>query len=385
LGIIEPPTAIEHIEKTIAEEAFKNGYIQPELPGKFSGKKVAVVGSGPAGLAAADHLNKAGHWVVVYERDKNPGGLLRYGIPHFKLETEIVDRRIMVMEQQGIFFKTNANVGGNVPVDYILKVFDAILLAGGSTIPRDLEVTGRELIGVHFAMDFLVQQNRRNDGEAIPEEKSIMAENKHVVVIGGGDTGADCVGTSSRHRAKSITQIEILPKPPEQKNDATPWPEWPNILRTSSSHQEGCKRMWSTLTKEFINDGNGNVKAIKIVDIEWSKASPGKRPTFNEIPGTEREIPADLVLLAMGFVHPQHKGMITEFGVELDARGNVKCHEYMTNVDKIFSAGDMRRGQSLVVWALTEGREAARSIDKYLTGKTELESKNKSIFDISTI
>ncbi|MEO1259078.1 MAG: glutamate synthase subunit beta [Bacteroidota bacterium] len=362
LGINQPPVAIEHIEKTIAETAFENGYIQPKLPTRRTGKKVAVIGSGPAGLAAAAQLNYAGHTVTVFERNDRIGGLLRYGIPDFKLEKWVVDRRVEIMKEEGVLFETNANVGVNVDAKQLADEHDAVVLCGGSTIPRDLPLPGRELQGVHFAMEFLEKNNRQVAGDP---NNYISAKNKHVVVIGGGDTGSDCVGTSNRHGAMSITQIELLTKPPVHRHENTPWPLWPMKLRTSSSHEEGCERQWAQLTKAFIGDENGQLKALRIVDIQWGKQENGQNG-FKEIPGTERDIPCDLALLAVGFVHPQFEGMLQQLGIEVDGRGNVVDDNYRTSFDKIFTAGDMRRGQSLVVWAIAEGREAAEEVDRYL-------------------
>lgn len=375
LSINKEPTAIELIEKNIIERAFKEGWVKPNTPVSRSDKKVAVVGSGPAGLAAAVQLNSAGHYVTVFERENKVGGLLRYGIPDFKLNKEVIDRRIAIMEKAGIRFKTNANVGVDIKVNELQKGFDAIVLAGGSTIPRDLPTKGRELSGIHFAMDFLTQQNKRNNGSPIKGDE-ILAKNKHVVVIGGGDTGSDCVGTSNRQGAKSVTQIELMPQPPEGKNAATPWPQWPAILRTSSSHEEGVERKWSVLTKEFIGNPKGQIKAVKLIDIKWINGN------FEEIKNTEREIPCDLLLLAIGFEHPQREGMLQELDVELDDRGNVKTSKYASSKQGVFAAGDMRRGQSLVVHAISEGREAARRVDIYLTGSSVLESKNHSLINI---
>lgn len=380
LGINQPPITIEEIEKNIIETAYAKGYVVPRVPKERTGKKVAVVGGGPAGLAAAAQLNSAGHYVTVFERDDEVGGLLRYGIPDFKLEKWVVERRVNIMQQEGIVFKTNANVGVNVPVNELLYDFDAIVLTGGSTIPRDIPVPGRENKGVYFAMEFLKQQNKRVSNKEVGAE-DILATGKNVVVLGGGDTGADCVGTSNRHGAKSITQIELMPKPPEGLNPSTPWPNWPMILRTSTSHEEGCDRKWAISTKEFIGDGKGNLKALKIVDLEFKVVEAGKPPKMMEVPGSEREIPCELALIAAGFLHPQHKGMLEQMGVELDERGNVKTNQYQTSVEKVFAAGDMRRGQSLVVWAISEGREAARAVDKFLMGSTLLEGKDVSIFD----
>ncbi|MEM1119900.1 MAG: glutamate synthase subunit beta [Bacteroidota bacterium] len=378
LGINQPPVAIEHIEKSIVETAFEKGLIRPKPPTSRTGKKVAIVGSGPAGLAAAAQLNKAGHLVTVYERNTRVGGLLRYGIPDFKLEKWVVERRVALMEAEGIKFKVNANVGVNVDVKKLVQDFDAVVLTGGSTVPRDLPIEGRTLKGIHFAMDFLDQNNKRVAGDRIPKETEIMATDKNVLVIGGGDTGSDCVGTSNRHRAKSVTQIELLSQPPTSRSEDTPWPLWPMMLRTSTSHEEGCERHWAILTEAFIGDSEGNLKAVKLVDIEWKKDLATGRNSFTKIAGTEREIPCELALLAIGFVHPQHEGMLQQLGLELTDRGNVKDSQYQTNLDKVFVAGDMRRGQSLVVWAISEGREAAKAVDEYLMGHSMLEGKNDS-------
>jgi len=382
LSINKPAIAIEYIEKSIIEKAFSEGFVTPRVPAYRSGKKIAIIGSGPAGLAAAAQLNFAGHWVTVFERADAIGGLLRYGIPDFKLDKEVLDRRLKIMEEEGIVFKTKSNVGVNVQVKQLREEFDAILLCGGSTIPRDLPIPGRNLKGIHFAMDFLTQQNRRVRGKEVLEEE-ISAKGKNTVVLGGGDTGSDCVGTSNRHGAKSVTQIEILSKPPAGRTDSMPWPNWPMILRTSSSHEEGCDRNWSIVTKEFIGDEKGALKALKVIGIEWSKPEPGKPQTFKEIPGSEKQIPCELALLALGFLHPQKDGMIGQLGLELDERGNVKCLQYQTSQEGIFSAGDMRRGQSLVVWAISEGREAAHAVDEYLMGKSVLEEKERGIFNLA--
>ena len=381
LSINKPAVAIEFIEKSIIEKAFEEGYVKPHIPASRSGKKVAVIGSGPAGLAAAAQLNSAGHLVTVFERSDEVGGLLRYGIPDFKLEKNVLRRRVKVMESEGITFVTNANVGVTIPVQQLREEFDAIVLSGGSTIPRDLPIPGRNLKGVHFAMDFLTQQNRRVSDKKV-EVEDIFATKKHVVVIGGGDTGSDCVGTSNRHEAASVTQIEILSKPPKDRNESMPWPSWPMILRTSTSHEEGCERQWSIVTKEFVGDKNGNVTGLKLAEIEWKKAEAGKAPSFNEIPGTERTIPCDLALLALGFLHPQRQGLLDQLGVEIDERGNVKCNRYQTSVEGVFAAGDMRRGQSLVVWAISEGREAARAVDQYLIGESLLEAKEEGLLSV---
>lgn len=382
LGINQPPVAIEEIEKHIIEIAFDKGFVKPKKPNLRSGKKVAVIGSGPAGLAAAAQLNYAGHFVTVFERDDAPGGLLRYGIPDFKLEKWVVDRRISLMEEEGIIFKCLANVGVNVSINDLLREFNAIVLAGGSTIPRNLDVPGRELNGVYFAMDFLKQNNKRvGDKDLFANaniesnvlQQEVLATGKNVVVIGGGDTGSDCVGTSNRHGARSVTQFELLPKPPAERTPFMPWPTYPMLLKTTTSHEEGCERQWAVATKEFIGDGNGNLKALKIVDLEW-KIVDDKPAQFVEIKGSERELPCELALLAMGFLHPQQSGLLNELGVELDARGNVKASEkdYRTSLPKVFAAGDMRRGQSLVVWAISEGRECARKVDEFLNNSTSL-------------
>ncbi len=374
LGINNPPVAIEHIEKSIIEHAFTENLVKPDTPPVRTGKKVAVIGSGPAGLAAAAQLNKAGHWVTVFERNTRIGGLLRYGIPDFKLEKWTIDRRVQVMEEAGITFKVNANVGVTIDPEELMEEFDALVLTGGSTIPRDLNIPGRELNGVYFAMQFLEQSNKRvaqDTPDLIGEP--IMATNKNVVVIGGGDTGSDCVGTSNRHKAKSVTQFELLGKPPAGRAESTPWPNWPMMLRTSSSHEEGCERDWAINTKAFIGDEKGNLKALQIVNVNWEG---GK---MIDIEGTTREIPCERAFIAAGFLHPQHEGLLTKLGVELDNRGNVKDKNYQTNIAKVFSAGDMRRGQSLVVWAISEGRECARSVDTYLMGSSNLEAKDQAL------
>jgi glutamate synthase (NADPH/NADH) small chain len=385
LGINKNPVAIEHIEKSIVEMAWEKGYITANPPKTRTGKSIAVVGSGPAGLAAATQLNRAGHNVTVFERAERIGGLLRYGIPDFKLEKWTIDRRLAVMEEEGISFRTKANVGENVSVDELKADFDAILLTGGSTVPRGLPLPGKDLKGVHFAMDFLSQQNNRVHGakdelinhQGIKLEAPIMATDKHIVVIGGGDTGSDCVGTSNRHGAKSVTQIELLSKPPVGRTETNPWPEWPTTLRTSSSHDEGCERDWAVLTKEFVGNEKGEITGLKVAKIKWVGRS------FEEIEGSEETIPCDLALIAAGFVHPQHEGLIEQLGVELDERGNVKASNYQTSENDVFVAGDMRRGQSLVVWAISEGREAARALDTHLMGSSMLPSKQESYFNLS--
>jgi glutamate synthase (NADPH/NADH) small chain len=380
LGINQPPVAIEEIERHIIEIAFDKGLVQAKTPRVRTGKKVAVIGSGPAGLAAAAQLNYAGHQVTVFERDDAPGGLLRYGIPDFKLEKWVIDRRVKVMEEEGVNFQCNANVGVNVSVNDLLREYNAIVLAGGSTIPRDLNIPGRQLKGVHYAMDFLKQQNKRVSKREVSGE-DILATGKNVVVIGGGDTGSDCVGTSNRHGAASITQIELMPKPPGERTPYMPWPTYPMVLKTSSSHEEGADRHWAIGTKEFVGDANGNLKGLKVVDLQWSLGVDGRPGGFTEVPGSEREIPCELAFLAMGFLHPQHTGLLDDLGVEKDERGNVKAGEkaFQTSIPKVFAAGDMRRGQSLVVWAISEGRECARKVDEFLMGVSHLESKDASL------
>ena len=366
LGINSDPVTIKQVEVTIIDRAFREGWVKPHIPALRTGKNVAVVGSGPAGLAAAAQLNQAGHWVTVFERADRVGGLLRYGIPEFKMEKHILNRRVGLMSEEGIQFRTNANVGVNVPVDELRREFDAILLAGGSTAPRDLPVPGRDLEGIYFAMQYLPLQNKRCEGDQISDCEFISAKDKHVVIIGGGDTGADCLGTAHRQGAKSIVQFELLPKPPAERAADNPWPNWPNIFRTSSAHEEGGDRDYSVLTKNFIGR-SGKVEALRAVRVEFVDRK------MQEIPGTEFEIPADLVLLAMGFVGPERNGMLGQLGVTINERGNVATDgTKMTSVPGIFAAGDMSRGQSLVVWAIREGRDAAREMDRYLMGSTDL-------------
>ncbi|MES2275866.1 MAG: glutamate synthase subunit beta [Bacteroidota bacterium] len=377
LGINKPPVAIEEIEKHISEIAWSKGMVKPTAPLLKTGKKVAVVGSGPAGLAAAAQLNKAGHIVTVYERDDYPGGLLRYGIPDFKLEKNVVERRVKLMQEDGITFKCNTEVGKDISAEDLVRNNDAVVLAGGSTIPRNLPIPGRELKGIHFAMDFLKQQNKRVSNTTFTAEP-ILATGKDVVVIGGGDTGSDCVGTSNRQGASSIRQFEVMVQPPSARTPNMPWPTYPMVLKTTSSHEEGCERHWGINTKEFLGDENGNLRALKVTDVSWELDVLGRPIKFNEVEGSERELPCQRVFLAMGFVNPQYTGMLESLGVELDGRNNVKATEvaYRTNVSKVFAAGDMRRGQSLVVWAISEGREAARKVDEFLMGHTNLESKD---------
>ena len=376
LGINDDPVTIEQIECAIVEKGFAEGWIKPHPPAVRTGQTVAVIGSGPAGLACAAQLNRAGHTVTIFERADRIGGLLTYGIPDFKLEKRIVERRIEVMKAEGIIFRPSTNVGVDYAIEKLEK-FDAVVLAGGATKPRDLPVPGRDLAGVEYAMNFLPQQNRRVAGDTVPDAEAILAGGKHVIVIGGGDTGSDCVGTSNRQKARSVTQFELLAKPPEGRPAQQPWPYWPMKLRTSSSHEEGCGRTWSILTKKFTGD-NGQVKALTTVEVEWITPQDGGRPELKERAGTEKEWPADLVLLAMGFLGPETDGMIAQLGLELDPRGNVKTDaNYQTSKPGVFSAGDMRRGQSLVVWAIAEGREAARAVDIHLTGHSALPAKGE--------
>jgi len=377
LGINKPAVAIEEIEKHIIEIAYEKGLVKPTAPLIKTGKKVAVVGSGPAGLAAAAQLAKAGHIVTVYERDDRPGGLLRYGIPDFKLEKNVVERRIELMKEDDITFICNTEVGRDIPADELVRSHDAVVLAGGSTIPRNLNIPGRELKGIHFAMDFLKQQNKRVSGTPFSQE-DILATGKDVIIIGGGDTGSDCVGTSNRQGARSIKQFEVMTQPPVGRTVHMPWPTYPMVLKTTSSHEEGCDRYWGINTEEFLGDENGNLRAIRVVDITWELDVMNRPIKFVKVEGSEREIECQRVFLAMGFLFPQHTGMIENLNVELDERKNVKAKEgvYRTNVSKVFACGDMRRGQSLVVWAISEGREAARKVDEFLMGHSILESKD---------
>ena len=371
LGINDNPVTIKQIELSVISHAFREGWIKPEPPKVRTGKMIAVIGSGPAGLACAAQLNKVGHTVTVFERADRIGGLLTYGIPDFKMEKWLVKRRLDLMVAEGITFKTNANVGVNVSVDELRANFDAVVLAGGATQARDLPVPGRELDGIHFAMDYLPQQNRRVAGDTITEME-ITAKGKHVVILGGGDTGSDCHGTALRQGAISVSSWELLPKPPAERNDSMPWPYWPMILRTSSSHEEGGMRDWSVNTKRF-SGRDGKVETLHAVRLEFGAPDATGRRPMSEVPGSEFEVKADLVLLALGFLGPQKSGMIEQLGLKLDPRGNVLADQnYMTSIPGIFSAGDMRRGQSLVVWAITEGRQAAHGVDKYLMGSSDL-------------
>lgn len=378
LGINQDPITICNIEKTIVETAYREGYAKPKTPRSRTGKSVAIIGSGPSGLAAAEQLNSAGHTVTVYERDEKIGGLLRFGIPDFKLSMSVIDRKLDMMAQAGIKFVVNAHIGVDIDARELRKQHDVVLLTGGSTVPRNLPIPGRELQGVHFAMEFLGQNNRRANNMDL-KTAEIHAAGKHVVVIGGGDTGSDCVGTSNRHGAASITQVEIMPMPPEKRPVNQPWPAYPMIMRTSTSHEEGCERHWNILTKEFIGNEDGQVTALRIADISWNEAKPGERPGFEEVPGSERIIPCDLAFLAMGFLHPEPQGVLAQLNIGLDDRGNVATQGFATNQPGVFAAGDMRTGQSLVVRCINEGRECAREIDAYLMGDSKLEAKDHSL------
>ena len=372
LNINQDPVTIEYIEKAIADRGWQEGWIAPQTPSQRTGKRVAVVGSGPAGLAAAQQLNRCGHWVTVFERDEYIGGLLTLGIPDFKLEKPVVQRRVQQMRDEGVIFKTGVDVGADYAAADLVSDFDAVVLTGGCTVPRDLPVPGRELDGVHFAMEFLTQQNRLNAGASIPPDERISAEGKRVVILGGGDTGSDCLGTSHRQGAEVVYQYELLSEPPAERSEDNPWPLWPLILRTSSSQEEGGIRDYDILTTHF-SGSDGNVEKLHAVRIEWGAPDESGRPGMNRVEGSEFEIEVDLVLLAMGFVHPQKEGLLEQLGVELDPRGNVRTDDAkMTSVAGVFAAGDMARGQSLVVWALAEGREAARGADEYLMGDTAL-------------
>ena len=372
LNIDDTPVTIKTIECSIIDKGWEQGWIKPQIPAHKTGKRVAVVGSGPAGMACAQQLARAGHDVALLEKNDRIGGLLRYGIPDFKMEKHIIDRRMAQMKAEGVTFHTETHVGVSIAAQDLLAKYDAVALTGGSEHNRDLEIPGRDLDGVHFAMTFLPQQNKRNAGDTIPADVSLTARGKHVIVIGGGDTGSDCIGTSFRQGALSVTQLEIMPKPPEKENKSLIWPDWPNKLRTSSSQDEGAVRDWSVATRS-IEGADGKVTAINCVRVDWQQDDSGQWQ-MEEIPGSEFQLKADLVLLAMGFIHPVHEGMLKELGVELDARGNVQAdtEQYQTSIDKVFSAGDMRRGQSLVVWAIREGRQCARAVDEYLMGCSDL-------------
>jgi glutamate synthase (NADPH/NADH) small chain len=365
LNVNNDPVGIKSIEHAIIDKGWEAGWVVPQPATRKTGKRVAIIGSGPAGLACAQQLARAGHDVVVFEKENRVGGLLRYGIPDFKMEKHLIDRRMEQMSAEGVEFRVNQNVGVNISSKSVAAEFDAVVLSGGAENPRDLPVPGRELEGVHFAMEFLPQQNKRVAGDKVPGQ--ILATARHVVVIGGGDTGSDCVGTSNRHGAKSITQFELLPQPPEQENKPLVWPYWPVKLRTSSSHEEGCNRDWAVATKRF-EGSNGKVEKLVAARVEW------KDGMMQEIPDSEFEMKADLVLLAMGFTGPQKSGLLQELAVETDARSNIKAdtEKYQTSVDKVFAAGDIRRGQSLVVWAIREGRQCARAVDEFLLGSSQL-------------
>ena len=373
LNLTDQPVTIKSIEHAIIDKGWKMGWVKPLIPAKRSGKRVAVIGSGPAGMACAQQLARAGHDVVVYEKNDRIGGLLRYGIPDFKMEKSHIDRRIAQMQAEGVRFRPNSHIGTDIPVQKILDDFDAVVLAVGSEKPRDLEVAGRnDFQGVHYAMDFLRQQNKRNAGDTIAEDVAISAAGKHVVVIGGGDTGSDCIGTSIRQGALSVVQLEILPKPPEKENKLTTWPNWPNKLRTTTSHDEGIKhRYWSANTQS-VTGKDGVITHLNAVEVEWKQEASQWKMSDKE--GSAFALDADLVLLAMGFVHPVHEGLLKQLGVELDGRGQIKATEkqYSTSINKVFAAGDGRRGQSLVVWAIREGRQAARAVDEFLMGSSEL-------------
>jgi len=379
LGIINPPVSIEMIEKYIVERGFEEGWIKANPPSNRTGKKIAVVGSGPAGLAAAQQLNKAGHYVDVYERDSKIGGLLRYGIPDFKMEKNIIDRRLSILEEEGINFFTDKEVGKNYSVEN-LKKYDSIVLCGGATIKRNLPIKGSNLDGVKQAMDFLKLQNEVVDGLNTASEP-LNAKDKNVIVIGGGDTGSDCIGTSNRQEAKSVTNFEIMSKPSENRTNENPWPYWPFKLKTTSSHEEGIHREWSILTKEFIGDENGKVKSLKTIEVEWIKKE-GERPKLKEIEGSEKLWPCDLALLALGFTGHE-PDLIDKLNLETNTSNQIVTNMYQTSVSNIFSAGDMRRGQSLIVWAISEGREAAYQVDKYLMGHSKLETKETG--DLPTV
>lgn len=378
LGINKDPVAIELIEKSIAEKAYELGLITANPPASRTGKKVAVIGSGPAGLAAADQLNQAGHEVTLFEKDAKVGGLLRYGIPDFKLEKWVIDRRIELMRQEGVIFSTKTEIGTSIKAESILQNYDAVVLSTGAQQPRGLNIKGDKLKGVHFAMEFLGRQNQVIGGEL--GENPISAKGKHVIVIGGGDTGSDCIGTSNRHGAASITQLELLPKPPKQRNTLNPWPEWPMTLRTSSSHEEGADRMFSILTKEFVGNEAGEVTGLTLVDIEWKEK--GGRMTFEEIAGTERTVPCDLAFIAIGYMGPAQNGLLQAFGVDTLENSLPKSKNFQSTNPKVFLAGDMRRGQSLVVWAISEGREAAVKVDEFLMGSSTLPMKDASFFEV---
>ncbi len=371
LAINNDPVTIKSIENAIIERAFEEGWITAQPPLRRTGRRVAVVGSGPAGLAAADQLNRAGHLVTVFERADRIGGLLRYGIPEFKMEKRVLDRRLALMEAEGVAFRTGMDIGGNVPVEELRRAFDAVVLAGGATAPRDLQVPGRELAGIHFAMDYLTQQNRRCEGDQVPEDAIVTAHGKRVVIIGGGDTGADCLGTAHRQGARSVHQFELLPRPPDERTPDNPWPEWPNIFRVAPANEEGGERLYAVSTERFSGDAQGRVAALHAQRVRMVREDG--RARFEQIPGGEFQMEVDLVLLAMGFTGPERNGLLSSLGVRLTDRGNVwRDERWMTSVPGVFTAGDMQRGQSLIVWAIAEGRSAARGVDLYLMGESNL-------------
>jgi glutamate synthase (NADPH/NADH) small chain len=378
LGINDDPVTIKDIEVAIIDRAFAEGWVVPTPPAARTTKRVAVVGSGPAGLAAADQLNRAGHTVTVFEKSDRIGGLLRYGIPEFKMEKRVLDRRLALMQAEGVVFRTGVSVGSDLPVDKLRGDFDAVVLAAGAGQPRDLPVSGRELRGIHFAMEYLTLQNKRNEGDTIADQDFISASGKHVIIIGGGDTGADCLGTAHRQGAASVTQLELMPRPPEERTPENPWPQWPNVFRVSPAHEEGGERLYAVSTQRFSGDAGGHVRTLHAVRVEMVRKDPSTalgaaRVSFEPVPGSEFELPADLVLLAMGFVGPERGPLVTELGLTLTERGNVwRDERWMTNVPGVFTAGDMQRGQSLIVWAIAEGRSAARGVDQYLMGDSKL-------------
>ena len=371
LGINSDPVTIKSIEVSIIDRAFDEGWVAARPPARRTGKRVAIVGSGPAGLAAADQLNRAGHLVTVLERADRIGGLLRYGIPAFKLEKRLLDRRLAILSEEGITFRTNCHVGVTVPVDELRTGFDALVLAGGATHPRDLPVPGRDLAGIHFAMEYLPLQNRRLEGDQVPDDRFITAKDKHVVIIGGGDTGADCLGTAHRQGARAVVQLELLSRPPDARTPNNPWPLWPNIFRVSTAHEEGGDRLYAVATQQFVGDAGGRVAALRAANVET--VSKDGRLEFKTIESSEVGIKADLVLLAMGFLGPERGGMLDQLGVRITDRGNVwRDERWMTSVPGVFAAGDMQRGQSLIVWAIAEGRSCARGVDTYLMGTSDL-------------
>lgn len=379
LSINQPPVSIRQLEKEIVEYGWRQNWIQPELPSALSGFKCAVVGSGPAGLAAAQQLTRAGHEVTLYERANRIGGILRYGIPEFKLEKSILDRRLNQMRAEGTRFEVNTSIGTDISITYLRRSYDAVILAGGAVVPRNLPVPGRELKGIYFAMDFLIAQNRRSAGDPLPPGKDISAADRQVLIIGGGDTGADCVGTAIRQGAAGINQVEIMPRPPDTRDPSTPWPQWPYQLRTSSSHEEGGTRQWSIMTKEFLADTEGRVKGARVVDVVWREKSENGDKPFTEVPGSERILKADLVLLAMGFTREGNAGILQEFGLAVESDHTPKIdHNFMSDKSGVFIAGDLSRGASLVVHAIADGRRVAAGVDRWLTGETqETESFNK--------